>query len=274
MATSALQDLPRPFYDNWWKGRREAAHALWDFHSALTDPSVPDAGGSDVDGFFETQRRAAEAGKALDVVAEPVWDAAYAACSEHDLDRELLGVQVEAARTFVGPVRFETASALDTFVRRWAVPHGRLLGQLADLRSSLRRKRIDELARAFFYLARILRLPEDVREGRLFIPEKELKWAGVAVDELREGTVSERMHRLLWKQCVRVRDALAQGEPIFARLSFRRRYVLKKYWMGALAYLNELERRDFDLWSWSRRLPPWRRFEVYLQVAFGRTSPR
>lgn len=270
-------DVPqsyRPFYNDWWGARRSAAHALWAFHSALTRPSLPvdEDDASSVDTFFEGERGRAEAGEPLHVVPESVWTTAYEACEAHGLDRDLLGAQVDAARTFVGPIRFATSDRLDTFVRLWAVPHARLLAGLADIRSSVQRRHVDELARGFFFLGRLLTLPRDVRENRVFIPKEEVEWAGVSVDQLRGGTQAEEMQRLLWKQSVRIRDALAQGAPLMGHLSFRRSYVLKHYWMGALALLNELERRDFDLWSVPLSLSWFRRVQVWLQVVFGRTA--
>jgi len=274
MAESPEQELPRPFYDDWWGRRRRAAHALWAFHSALTDPILPVdvSEGTTIDSYFDEERGRVEEGAAVRLVSESVWAAVRRACDDFDLSRDLLGAQVEAARTFVGPVQFETASVLDTFVRLWAVPHGRLLAQLAE-QSSGRNRWVDELSRGFFYLGRLRSVPADVVEDRLFIPVEELEWAGVSIEALRNGPVTEDMRHLLWKQSVRVRDALAQGEPLIRDLSVWRRYALKRYWMGALAILNELERRDFDLWSEPLGLPWWRTCEVYLQVLFGRTSP-
>ncbi|MFO8100098.1 MAG: squalene/phytoene synthase family protein [Salinibacter sp.] len=266
----------RPFYDNWWGARRSSAHALWAFHSALTDPVVPEPQDDrpSVEAFFDEERDRAKAGASLHVVPEPVWRRAYEACRDHELDQDLLGAQVEAARTFVGRVRFASANTLETFVRLWAVPHARLLAALADLRLSAQRRHVDELARGFFFLGRLLTLPEDVQENRLFVPKEELDWADVSVGQLQDGRVTEGLQRLLWKQSVRVRDALAQGAPLLSTLSVRRKYVLKYYWMGALALLNELERRDFDLWTAPASLSWFRQSQVYLQVLFGRTSIR
>ena len=275
MDSSTSWTGPRPFYDDWWGARRAAAHALWAFHSALTSPTVPVPSDdrASVKTFFEDERAHVEAGDPLHVVPESVWADAYEACADYGLDRALLGAQVDAARTFVGRVRFSSASSLDTFVRLWAVPHARLLAGLADLRSAQYRY-VDELARGFFFLGRLVTLPEDLDENRLFIPQEELDWAGVSTEQLRAGEVSEGMQRLLWKQSVRIRDALAQGAPLMAHLSLRKKYALKYYWMGALALLNALERRDFDLWSVPLRLSWFRKVQVYLQVLFGRTSAR
>lgn len=275
MSTFDVPPSYRPFYDNWWGPRQSAARVLWAFHSALVRPSVPvpEDDASAVDTFFDGERARAEAGEPLHVVSESVCTEVYQECEAHGLDRTLLGAQVEAARLFVGPIRFATAARLNTFVRLWAVPHARLLAGLANIQSSVQRRHIDELARGFFLLGRLMTLARDARADRVFIPEEELKWAGVSVEQLREGTQTDAMQRLLWKQSVRIRDALAQGGALMSVLSFRRSYVLKYYWMGALALLNELERRDFDLWSTPLSLSAFRRVQVCLQVAFGRTAP-
>jgi phytoene synthase len=94
----------------------------------------------------------------------------------------------------------------------------------------------------------------------------------VTVEQLRCGDVDEAVQGLLWKESVRIRDALAQGRPLIATLSLRRRFFLKRFWMGALELLKELERRDYDLWSEPLGLSFFRRVQVYVQTLFGRTG--
>lgn len=268
---------PRPFYDQWSRARRPAAHALWAWHSALSTPQP--AGGTvgdngteaALDAFFEEEQARAEAGEPLRVLREAVWRRAYAACEDYNLDRTLLGHQVRAARVLCGPTRFETREALEQFVGHWAVPHGRLLAGLADVDLAVRLNYADELARGFFYLARLLRLPRDLQDGRLFLPVEPLRQKGVSIEQLRTGALDEDVRALLWKESVRVRDALAQGRPLIAGLSLRHRFALKRFWIGALELLDELERRDFDLWSGPLRLSFVRRCQVYLQTLLGRS---
>ncbi len=267
--------FPRPFYDQWGRTRRPAAHALWHWHSALAEPSIEGGGHGegDVEAFFDEERTRAEAGDPMRLVPEAVWTDAYDACAEYDLDRSLLGAQVEAARVLHGDTRFETRAPLKTFVRLWAVPHGRLLAGLAGADASTQLRWVDELSRGFFYLGRLVTLPRDVRRNRLFVPMDSLEQAGVTVDQLREGRVDEGVRRLLWKESVRIRDALAQGRPLIDDLSLRRRYALKRFWFGGLELLNELERRDFDLWTEPLALSWFRRVQVYLKTLLGRTRP-
>jgi phytoene synthase len=276
MSPDPTADLPRPFYDQWSRSRRPAAHALWQWHSALTDPQPTDVNGTEtrLEAFFDAEQARAEKGEPMRLLSEPVWTAAYEACAEHDLNRNLLGAQVEAARRLCGKTRFETAAELKDFAGLWAVPHGRLLAGLAGVDMSVHLRYVDELTRGFFHLARLLRLPADLEDGRLFLPMETLRRRTVTIDQLREGRLDEDVQALLWKESVRVRDALAQGRPLISVLSLRHRFALKRFWIGALELLNDLERREYDLWDEPPRLSAFRRIQVYLQTVLGRSVSR
>lgn len=264
--------LPRPFYDDFPSSEQPAAHALWQWHSALANPQPVGGDGtrSRMVAFFEEERERAAAGEPMRIVREAVWSAAYEACGAHDLDRDLLAVQVEAAQHLQGSTRFHTKSDLEAFVRSWAVPHARLLAGLAGVDQNWKLPRIDELARGFFYINRLVMLPQDLERGRLFIPIEDLRQSDVSIEQIRDGTVTENVRRLLWKQSIRARDALAQGQPLMKELRFRMRYALKRWWLAALELLNELERRDYDLFDEPLRLSTFRKLQVYLQTVFGR----
>jgi phytoene synthase len=269
MADDRAPDLPRPFYDEWSRQRRPAAQALWHWHSGLSDPTVPSS--DSVDSFFDEERARAEEGASLRVLPEKTWAAAYDACERFDLNYEWLGAQVEAARLLCDTTRFESADRLETFVRLWAVPHARLLAHLAGLTNSVQIGWVDELARGFFHLAHLVSLPADLERDRLFVPLEELRQYEVSEEQLRTGPPTEAVQRLLWKQTVRVRDALQRGRALADDLSFRQGYALLWYWHGALTMIAELDRRDFDLWSEPFSLSRFRRVEIYLLMLFGRT---
>lgn len=274
--SSESADLPRPFYDEWPRRLRPAAHALWAWHSALAEPQPVGSNGTgeDLKAFFKEERERAEAGDPMRLVREHMWREAYSVCREHGLDRSLLGAQVAGARHLYGDVQFETSSALKRFVGLWAVPHGQLLAGLAGTDLSIHRQYAGELARGFFHLARLISLPRDVKQGRLFIPLDNLQQRDVTVEQLQNGIIDEGVRGLLWKESVRIRDALAQGRPLIANLSLRQRFALKRFWVGALELLKELERRDFDLWSRPLDLSFFRRVQVYLQTLLGRSASR
>jgi len=271
---TSTADLPRPFYSEWPRAESSSAKALWEWHSALARPLPVGGDGtvSSVEAYFADEYERARNAEPLRTVRESVWRPAYQAVERHDLDPELLAAQVRASRHLQGSVRFRTASELEDFARQWAIPHARLLASLAGVDYGWMVKRVDELARGFFFLARFLTLPHDVKQGQLFIPVTDLKQNDVQLSELRDGDVNEGVRRVLWKHSIRIRDAFGQGEPILKDLGLRRRLTLKRWWYGSLEVLNEIERRDFDVWSEPIQLSVYRKIQVYLLTVFGRST--
>lgn len=275
MGDAAAPDLPRPFYHAPWpKAERAAAQALWHWHHALTDAKAPALDGSDLTAYFAAERDKALAAEPLDAVPEATARAAYAACQAYGLPQERLAEQVIGARALKeAPLRFPEQADLTDFVRTWATPHGMLLAGLAGAGHSWQERAVHELSRGFFLTHRLVCLPHDLQRDRLFVPEADLEAAGVSLSQLRAGTVDEGMRRLLWKQTIRIRDALAQGQPVVKELPRRYAGALKRAWLGALEVLTQIERRDYDLWQETPiRLSPLRRMQVRVQAFLGRAA--
>ncbi len=269
-------ELPRPFYDDWSHRLRGAGQALWQWHLSLLEVQPPSRNGAGTayGNVFEADRQRVLEGQPLQLLREPVWQAAYEACQAHDLSAELLADQVDAARTLLGTVRFEAPEDLNVFIRRWAVAHARLLAGLAGVDRSWQLRSIDELSRGFFFVGRLMTLADDLDRDQLFMPMTDLEQRGVTVAQLKAGDVDEGVRRLLWKQSIRARDALGQGQSLIRDLSFRRRFALKRWWHGALEMLHEIERRDYDVWSEPLDLSFFRRMQINLQAVFGKAAGR
>ena len=267
-------ELPRPFYSEWPRSKVKAAKALWEWHMALTRPQPVGGDGtvSSVKAYFLDERERVENTEPLRTVRESIWRAAYEAAETHDLDLSLLAEQVSAARYLQGSVRFASTTELESFARSWAVPHARLLANLAGVTHDWQMKHVDELARGFFYLARFVSLPHDLENGQLFIPISDLKHNDVSVSTLRDGELTDGVRRLFWKHSIRIRDAFGQGQPLVRDLDFRYRIALKRWWHGALELLSEIERRNYDIWSEPIELSPYRKLQVYLMTVFGRAT--
>jgi phytoene synthase len=210
----------------------------------------------------------------LYVLPDAVTHVAYEMCERNSVSRTLLAEQVRAAARFAGPIRFDTYSALQDFILQWAGSHAQALAGLAGYKHSWQLRHIDELATAFFLVGRLTRIPRDLVRDHLFIPLDELADTGVTLDQLREGTMNEAMRRLLWKQAVRIRDAFAQGQALVNDLEGREARQFKRWWLGGLEVINEIERRKYDLWKRPITLSSIQRFRVSLQALMGRTTFR
>lgn len=275
-------ELPKPFYEDPWRGDvRVAAEALWEWHLALRKAGErASAGETDVvqeqavHARFERARAQAAAGEAVEVVPERVWKAAYEACRAHRIPLDLLAEQAAAAQRFHGPIRFADREALRTFAGQWAMPLGEALVRLAGARGSWQHGQARELARAFFLTGRLAALPHELARDWLFIPQTDLDLADVSLEQLRQGKVDDAVRKLLWKQVVRARDAFAQGQPLVHELPRRHARTLKRWWLGGLEWLGEIERRGYDVWAAPVALSPFRRAQVRFQAQFGRASFR
>lgn len=274
-ATSEANRLPQPFDETVWpRALRPAAQALWHWHLSLSEPMKGWEAGADVRAFFEEEYTRAEAGQPVRVVPASVAEAAYAACRTHTLPLAVLAEQVKAAARFTEPIRFVTYADLHAFVQQRAGSHARLLARMAGHKGSWQLPAIDELARAFFLVGRLIYLPDDLARDRLFIPLDEMQNAGVTEEQLRAGTVDEALKRLFWKQTVRIRDAFAHGQNLAKDLSGWQRRAFKRWWLGGLYVLAEIERRDYDVWSKPIVLSGLKRMQVQLQALVGKTSFR
>ena len=270
-----------PFYlDGWSRRQLPHAQALWDFHQALTRPTVllslPSAvpSGSPSDTFFDEECDRLMAGKLLRVVPEVVSKQALSACEAEGLPRALLAEQVSAARVWAGPAHFLDDRAVNNFMEQWVCPHARLLAHLAGISGSWQRSYIDELAHGFFWTGRLMTLKRDVAEGRFFIPETDLTQHSVSHEQLLEGRVDESMKRLLWKQTIRAKNAFALAEPLALELPRRKAGAFKRWWLGALEVLHEIRRREYDVWTRPIVLSARSRMQVRIQARFGRTTFR
>ena len=269
-------ELPRPFYNDWSPRLQGAAHALWEWHLSLLEiqPASQNGAGSAYGDVFDDDQQHVIHGEPVQLLRESVWRSAYEACDEHELSVKLLADQIGAAQTLLGTVRFEDAPSLRTFVRRWALSHTRLLAGLAGANHTWQIEPVEELGRGFFFVGRLMSLADDLRRDQLFIPLTDREQAGVTVDQLKAGTMNEKVRRLLWKQSIRARDALGQGQRLIGELPRLQRFALKRWWHGALEMLNEIERRDFDVWSEPLELSLFRRMQVNLQALLGKAAGR
>jgi phytoene synthase len=198
----------------------------------------------------------------------------YEAIETFKLPHDLLARQILAAQVFKESIRFEDGRAASSFIDEWAQSQGRILAHLAGVTGSWQLRYVDELSSAFFWVGRLMTLKQDLERDWLFFPLTDLNQAGVSVDDLRRGNVTEGIRRLLWKQTIRAKDAFAQSEQLVLDLPRPYSAAVKRWWIGGLEILNEIRRRDYDVWTEPVALSYFYRMQVHIQSRFGRTTFR
>jgi len=265
------QTHEHPFYDDPWVGdQADAAAAIWDWHSALHRKALaaPDL---EVEDFqLEAERVRVEMTTRL--LEESVQERARSAVSRWSLDPNLFAIQMEAAVVFTGPTSFADKQELLAFVDRWAASLGRLLISVAGSNREWQIPWVDALSRGFFLLGRMLALPSDAVRGQVFFPQDEMEFFGVTLSELTSAPPSDDVRKLLWKQCVRIRDQFAQALPLAEELPRKQAAGFRRWWLGGLEMVNTIERKDYDVWSEPITLSPFHRAQVRYQSRFGRLT--
>lgn len=156
---------------------------------------------------------------------------------------------VEANRVDQHTVRYETYADLLGYCRLSAAPVGRIVLHIAGAATGENVADSDAVCSALQVLEHCQDVAEDAGSGRVYLPAAELRRAGIADDELRQGPTSSRLRRVVADQVHRARDGLSVGEDLVRRLSGWSRLAVGGYVAGGLATADALRRADYDVVS-------------------------
>jgi 15-cis-phytoene synthase len=114
-----------------------------------------------------------------------------------------------------------------------------------------------------FQLTNFIRdVGEDLRRGRLYLPEKDLASFGVDREELVHGVVTRRIRELLRFEIARTRERYAYAEPGIAMLHPTSRDCVRTAFELYGAILREVERADYQVLTQRVSVPVRRRLRV------------
>ena len=260
----------KPFQDvKWPSGRADAVQTAWEWHEFLRDKCPFRSAEEAKDGFEEVKLKF-EHEAASGIVPPSLLHKVHAAVDEHDFPVEWFLKQLEYAHAYYGAIQFGDSLSLKAFIHGWVSPHGYLIAKAADSAHSWQRKYVDELSVAFFIVDGLMHLKSDLEKDRCFIPVTELEHAGVGLDQLKAGVLTNNIGKLLWKQVIRARDAFAQGQPLLKDLERRYRGPFKRNWLTGLELLHELEKRKYDAWSEPLELGKLQKFQIRVLSLIGK----
>ncbi|HEY2273255.1 MAG TPA: phytoene/squalene synthase family protein [Jatrophihabitantaceae bacterium] len=101
-----------------------------------------------------------------------------------------------------------------------------------------------------FQLTNFLRdIAEDLRRGRVYLPQESLDQFGVDLGRLRRGQVDESIRNLLAWEIERARTLYRRAEPGIALVDPTSRNCLRTALVLYEGILDEIERADYDVFS-------------------------
>ena len=248
--------------------KRRAIVAVWDFCRAVDDAvDAPDGTASGAAGGTDVESLAAEVGR---------WRREVACCygssepstgqgqrlkpliARFDLSRKPFDDLVDGVEMDIGDRRYETFDDLYEYCLRVASSVGLICIEIFGYRDPRSRDYAVALGVAL-QLTNIIRdVPVDLANGRVYLPLEDLARFGCTDADLTAG-LSPKVRELLKYECSRARhyydearSALPAGEAT--------RLVAAEI-MGAIytAILDDIERRDYDVFSEVVRVPRSRR---------------
>lgn len=118
-----------------------------------------------------------------------------------------------------------------------------------------------------FQLTNILRdLAEDSRMGRLYLPLDDLSRFGYGPDDIAAGITDDRFRHLMAFQVERARFYYRRSEPLAGEISSAGRPVLAAMRSIYEGLLDEIERREYDVFRHRVTLPRWKKLAMTAQA--------
>jgi phytoene synthase len=122
-----------------------------------------------------------------------------------------------------------------------------------------------------FQLTNILRdLGEDAQMGRVYLPQEDLERFDYSLDDLQAGRRDERFVELMRFETQRAREYYGRAEGIMAYLSRPGRRIQAAMMEIYRGLLDEIERRNFDVYSKRVSLSKFRKLRIALASCFQR----
>ncbi len=246
--------------------QRDAIGLVWDFCRAVDD-AVDEASDQQTAAIAIVKWRD-EVGRVFGA-AEPVTPqgrplkpvAAAFSLSRQPFDDLVDGVEMDLYHT-----RYQTFDELAGYCRRVASTVGLMCVEIFGARDPRSRDYAFNLGLAL-QLTNIIRdVAVDLKNGRVYLPQEDLAKFGVTEADLRAGTVTPEIRRLLAYQVQRTRRfyaAAALSKPAAAA-----RQLVAAEIMGGIYFetLRRIERRQFDVFTEVIRAPKAVRARIALSI--------
>ena len=122
-----------------------------------------------------------------------------------------------------------------------------------------------------FQLTNILRdLGEDVDNGRVYLPAEDLARFEMTPADISNRVMDERFHQLMAFQVERAESYYTKANDLFQWLEPPGQPILKAMMKIYGGLLNEISKRNFDVYSRRVSLPTWRKLLIAADAAFNR----
>ena len=246
------------------QAKRHAIVTVWDFCRAVDDATdeVAEADRARVGGEVARWRRELAACYDGGTPETPQGRALAPLISQFGLPRSAFEALIDGVEMDIVPRTYETFEDLYEYCIRVASAVGLICLEIFGYSKPEAKTYATDLGVAL-QLTNILRdVPEDLKRGRVYIPQIDMRQFHCTIDDLRRetdaagsGIQSAAVKALLRHQAQRARDYYRRADQSMPRADARR--LVAAQIMGAIyrGILDRIERRDYDVFSTVVRIP-------------------
>jgi 15-cis-phytoene synthase len=248
------------------RARRDALYAVYAFCRTVDD--VADLGRDPVAQRAELARWRADVARCFEPgppPGHPIARQLAAAVRAYPIPRAALEAIIDGCEMDLARVRFETAEDLYPYCYRVAAAVGLCCIEIFGYTDPRARDYAVKLGTAL-QLTNIVRdVGADARDGRVYLPQQDLRGFGVTEDDLVAGRYGERFVKLMEHQAARAREFYAAAAAAYPTADARS--LIPAQIMGGIyrALLDEIEARRFAVLGERVTLPARRKVAIALR---------
>jgi 15-cis-phytoene synthase len=182
--------------------------------------------------------------------------------SQFEIPREYLLAAIDGVGMDLHTVEFATFAELSDYCYHVAGVVGLCCIEIWDYHDECARAAAIDCGLAL-QLTNILRdLKEDAEMDRVYLPQEDLQRFDYTIEDIRAERRDDRFHELMKFQVARARDYYTRGQRLFEYLDPRGRPILDAMLGIYGGLLDEIERRDYDVYSNRARLSTPRKLAI------------
>jgi 15-cis-phytoene synthase len=179
--------------------------------------------------------------------------------TRHHIPRQYLDAVLDGVEMDLEPVAFATFAELRLYCYRVASAVGLACIHVWGFQGEAAKQHAEDAGLAF-QLTNILRdLGEDAARGRVYLPQEDLDRFGYDADRLTRGRRDDAFRALMRFQVQRARGFYDAGWQLVPLLAPAGRAVFLMMARTYRGLLDEIERRDYDVFSSRVRLSRWKK---------------
>lgn len=154
---------------------------------------------------------------------------------------------IQANRQDQTVTRYATYADLVRYCELSANPVGRVVLYIVGAATEDRLKLSDKICTALQLAEHWQDVAEDLGNGRIYLPQEDLKDFGVTIGDLARPAANEGVRRLMAFETDRARKLLDRGAPLAGTLKGAPRLAISGYIAGGRAALKAIRHAEYDV---------------------------